>query len=198
MAKARETDLPQHDYDQGHYGELPIEAFPDAAVDKKVKVSSNDTTADYLIPKLSGSAGVTVYEYNNGANEILVISGSNPIYGAMSIQIDGGGSVLTTGIKGDIRMPFNLDIERASLLSDVSGSCVIDIWGDTYANYPPTSFDTITASAKPTLSSALKSEDTTLTGWSKSRLEGSTLRINVDSASTLTRVELSLKYKRNE
>lgn len=166
--------------------------------DEKVKVSSNDTSADYLITQVSGTAGVTVYEYNNGGNEVLVISGSNPIYGAMSIQIDGGGSVLTTGVKGDIRMPFNMDIERASLLADVSGSCVIDIWGDTYANYPPTVADTITAAAKPTLSTAIKSEDTTLTGWSKSRLEGSTLRINVDSATTLTRVELSLKYKRNE
>ena len=46
-----------------------------------------------------------------------------------------------------------------------SGSIVIDVWKDTYANFPPTVADTITASAKPTLSSATKSDDTTLTGW---------------------------------
>ena len=32
-----------------------------------------------------------------------------------------------------------------------SGSIVIDVWKDTYANFPPIVADTITASAKPTL-----------------------------------------------
>jgi len=45
------------------------------------------------------------------------------------------------------------------------GDAVIDLWKDTYANFPPTSADTITASARPTLSSAVKGQSSTLTGW---------------------------------
>src|SRR5580765_5872969 len=92
-----------------------------------------------------------------------------PRIGAVGIVIDGGGAVITTGVKGFIEVPFACTITAATLLSTdaavTSGSIVIDIWKDIYANYAPTVADTITASAKPTLASATKSRDTTLTGW---------------------------------
>lgn len=112
---------------------------------------------------------------------------------SMGITIDGGGSAITTGIKGDLTVPIGCTITAVRMLADQSGSIVIDIWKDTYANYPPTVADTITASAKPTISAATKSEDTTLTGWTTSVSAGDTIRFNVDSASTVTRVTLSLK-----
>lgn len=107
--------------------------------------------------------------------------------------IDGGGSVITTGIKGDLEIPFDCTITRNTLLADQSGSIVIDIWKDTYANYPPTVLDTITASAKPTLTAATKSQDSTLTGWTTTITAGNILRFNVDSISTITRVTLSIR-----
>ncbi|MBU2060165.1 MAG: hypothetical protein KKB38_20840, partial [Gammaproteobacteria bacterium] len=85
--------------------------------------------------------------------------------GAVTFIIDGGGSAITTGLKGFIELPWAGTIERVSLLADQSGSIVIDIWKDTYANFPPTDADSITASAPPTISSATKAEDETLTGW---------------------------------
>ena len=117
-------------------------------------------------------------------------------YASIVAVIDGGGSVITTGVKGDVRVPFACVIERASLLADVSGSIVVDIWVDTYANYPPTVADTITASAKPTISTATKAEDTTLTGWTTTLAEGSTIRYNVDSITTCTRVTVELRVRR--
>lgn len=110
--------------------------------------------------------------------------------------IDGGGSVITTGVKGDIYFDFGCTINQVTLLADQSGSIVIDIWKDTYANYPPTVADTITASAKPTLSSAAKSQDSTLTGWTTSISAGQSLRFNVDSITTCTRVAIILKVTR--
>lgn len=110
--------------------------------------------------------------------------------------IDGGGSAITTGVKGDIALDFAATINQVTLLADQSGSIVVDIWKDTYANYPPTVADTITASAKPTLSSATKSKDSTLTGWTTSVASGDTLRFNVDSATTVTRVLVLLKMTR--
>jgi len=111
----------------------------------------------------------------------------------LTFVIDGGGSAITTGIKGDIEVPFDCTINQVTLLADQSGSIVVDIWKDTYANYPPTGADTITASAKPTISATTKSQDATLTGWTTSITAGDILRFNVDSAATVTRVTISLR-----
>lgn len=110
----------------------------------------------------------------------------------ISFLIDGGGSAITTGVKGDIEMPFAGTITAARLFADQTGSIVIDIFKDTFANFPPTVADTITASAKPTISSGVKDEDSTLTGWTTAFAAGDILRINVDSITTVERVTLSL------
>lgn len=110
--------------------------------------------------------------------------------------IDGGGVAITTGIKGDLALDFAATINQVTLLADQSGSIVVDIWKDTYANYPPTNADSICASAKPTLSAATKSKDSTLTGWTTSVAAGDTLRFNVDSITTCTRVLVLLKMTR--
>lgn len=108
--------------------------------------------------------------------------------------IDGGGSAITTGVKGDLGpLDFAGTIQQVTLLADQSGSIVVDIWKDSYANYPPVVGDSITASAKPTISSATKSQDSTLTGWTTSISSGDTLRFNVDSITTCQRVTLALK-----
>jgi hypothetical protein len=118
---------------------------------------------------------------------------STPKRGQATITFDGGGSVLTTGAKKVyIEAPYTGTITANRLFADQSGSIVIDIWKDTYANFPPTVADTITASAKPTLSSAQKSEDTTLTGWTTSVTKGDILEFNIDSVTTITKCVLTL------
>lgn len=115
--------------------------------------------------------------------------------GVIGLIIDGGGSAITTGVKGYLEIPFGCTIQAATLLADVSGSIVIDIWKDTYANYPPVVGDSITASAKPTITTALKSQDTTLTGWTTSVTAGDILGFSVTSVTTITKVTLSLKVQ---
>src|SRR5262249_54715012 len=107
--------------------------------------------------------------------------------------IDGGGSVITPGVKGDLEIPFPCTINQAVLLADQSGSIVVGIWKAPYASYPPTVANSIVASAPPTILSGIDSKDSTLTGWSKTINAGDILRFNVNSASTITRVTLSLK-----
>lgn len=136
------------------------------------------------------SAGLVAIE---GVNIETTVTLANSKIAVISFVIDGGGAAITTGIKGDLEIPFACTINRATLLADQSGSIVVDIWKDTYANYPPTVADTITASAKPTISAATKSQDSTLTGWTTSIAAGDTLRFNVDSITTCTRVLVSLK-----
>jgi len=116
---------------------------------------------------------------------------------SINIIIDGGGSAITTGVKTDLLIPYACTITAARLLADQTGSIVVDLWKDTYANFPPTAGDSITAAAKPTLSSGFKYEDTTLTGWTTALAAGDYLRVNVDSATTVTRVALVLTITRS-
>lgn len=112
---------------------------------------------------------------------------------SVGITVDGGGSVITTGIKGDATVPFNGTITAWYLTSDQVGSVVFDVWKDTFGNYPPTVLDTITGTEKPSLVAASSNSDTNLTTWSTNIVSGDVLRFNVDSVSTLTRATLTLK-----
>ncbi len=106
--------------------------------------------------------------------------------------IDGGGFAITTGIKFDVVVPFAGTITSATALADQSGSIVVDLWKDTYANYPPDNSDSITSSAPVTISTATKSQDSTLTGWTTAVSVGDIIRINVDSCTTITRCLIAL------
>lgn len=130
---------------------------------------------------------------STAAGAVTNLGLDNTKIASIGITIDGGGSAITTGVKGYIEVPYACTINRVTMLADTSGSAVVDIWKDTYANYPPTDADTITASAVPTISSATKSQDSTLTGWTTSIAAGDILGFNVDSASTITRLHLILK-----
>lgn len=108
--------------------------------------------------------------------------------------IDGGGATITTGIKGDLYVPDAFTITGVVMLADQSGAIVVDIWNDTYANYPPTDADSLPGGGTPpTISGPTnKSKDTTLTSWDTSVPADSTLRFNVDSVTSLTRVVVAI------
>lgn len=112
----------------------------------------------------------------------------------LNFTIDGGGAPIATGVKGDLICDFNGTIQNVTMVADQSGSCVVDVWKAAYTlDTPPTVANTITASAKPTLSSHSTSKDSTLTGWTTSISAGDVIRFNVDSATTVQRVLVSIK-----
>ena len=112
---------------------------------------------------------------------------------ALAFIIDGGGSAITTGQKGHLEIPFAMTITGWTLLADQSGSIVIDVWKDTYANFPPTVADTIAGTEKPTLASAQANQDLTLTSWTTAVAAGDILAFNVDSITTVQRVTLVIR-----
>lgn len=118
---------------------------------------------------------------------------TGPTPGA-SVIIDGGGATITTGDKGFIEIPFAATIIAARIVADVSGSMVVDIEKATYSGLFSTS--SICASAKPTLSSARKNEDTTLTGWTTSVAAGDWLLFQVDSCSGISRATVALTMQK--
>ena len=109
---------------------------------------------------------------------------------------DGGGNEITVGIQGDMIAPYDMWITEVTLLADRTGSIVVNIWEDTYANYPPTVADSICGSSKPTISSGVKYQDTVLTGWTRFIPQGAVLRFNVESVSLIERCTIALKVTR--
>lgn len=95
-----------------------------------------------------------------------------------------------------LRVPFACTISSWDIAGDQSGSIVIDIWKDTYANYPPVNADSITGSVQPTVSGAIKAQGSTLTGWTTTLTQGDFLFINVDSVTAMTWALLSLHVTR--
>lgn len=161
-----------------------------------VKTSSGDGTLSVdTATYLTGNQTVTLSGDATGSGATAItVTASTPIKtGSIGITIDGGGLAITTGVKGYVSVPYACTINSVTMLADQSGSAVVDIWKDTYANYPPTVADTITASAKPTITATNKSTDATLTGWTTSVSAGDVIGFNVDSASTITRLQVQLK-----
>ena len=109
--------------------------------------------------------------------------------------IDGGGAVITTGEKGHLPpLPRAMTVTGWTILGDVSGSIVVDVAKDTYANFPPTfPADSIAGTEKPTLTSAQKNQDRTLTSWTTALAKDDIISFNVDSATTVTRVTIGLE-----
>lgn len=111
---------------------------------------------------------------------------------ALLFQKDNNGVVLGTGIQGDLFVPFACTINQVVLSADQTGSMVVDLWKAPGGSYPPVVGNSITASAKPTLSSASLYNDVTLTGWTTSISNGDFIRVNINSVTTIQRFMLAL------
>lgn len=167
------------------------------ALSSDITITGSPSAGDLVfaeVTRVVGDANDTMTEDAKLVGVTIHYTATAATYdGQLGITIDGAGSAISTGSKGFLRVPYDCTITAAQLLADQSGSIVIDVLKDTYANFPPTDpADSICASALPTLSSSQKSEDTTLTGWTTSVSKGDVLGFVVDSATTVTRVSLSL------
>lgn len=103
-------------------------------------------------------------------------------------SVNGGGFAPLTGIIGYTVIPYNGTITGWSIVSDVVGSCVIDVWKA--AGVVPTVANTIAGTEKPTLSSQQLNSDNALTTWTTAVTAGDVIGFYLDSASTLTNVNL--------
>lgn len=103
---------------------------------------------------------------------------------------------LNTGVLGELQVDFACTITGITLLADQTGSATVDIWVDSYANYPPTDADSITGPTPPSISNGVKANDTTLLGWTTAISAGDILRFNLDSVTSISRLTIKLKVKR--
>lgn len=149
-----------------------------------------------LYMRSDGGTNTSVYikETGSGNTGWIAISsggGGGTRTGTIAYVIDGGGSVPSTGVKGQIDIPANCTITGWVITADQSGSAVVDILRSTYSGFPTTS--SIAGTDKPTLSSAQKNEDLSLTGWGSTAINaGDQIQFNLNSVSTCTRLNITL------
>lgn len=174
----------QYAGDYGNTIKTNLRSFPDVGTIRTYLTASFAISASYA----PGSPSVSA-SFANTAMTASYVQETKSV----GLTIDGGGSAITTGIKGDITIPFAGYINAWYLTADQAGSIVIDVWKDTFANFPPTVADRIAGTEKPTLSGVAFNSDTSLTTWTGSVGVGDVIRFNVDSAATVTRVNLVIK-----
>jgi hypothetical protein len=118
----------------------------------------------------------------------------DPLRRVMTFIVDGGGSVPSTGLKtAVVEAPCDGIFTAWTMTNYGTGSAVVDIWRDSFSNFPPTVADTITGAGKPTTSSQLISSGTT-SGWTNTFSRGDLFKMNVDSVSTTTGTIVFLQY----
>ena len=143
---------------------------------------------------MTGSQG------NTGAQGGIGITGMySGSTGVINIVLGGGLTVLETGIKGNITLPFNLTFDSWELTAGETGSILLGLWRSSYANYPPTSSSAMHSGATgPAIIDGIKNYDTDLSDWGGvTGSYGDHVCINVDSISTIKNCSLSIKFHRN-
>jgi hypothetical protein len=110
---------------------------------------------------------------------------------SIGICFDGGGSTPTVGSIGYVVAQLNGTIDQWAIVSDASGSAVIDVWKA--AGAIPTVANTIAGTEKPTLASQQLNSDTALTTWTTPVLVGDVFGFKLDSVATLTRVTAEVR-----
>lgn len=104
--------------------------------------------------------------------------------------IAGGGTAITTGVKGYMPVPFGATITGWSVIADQSGSISIDIFR---ANNAVPTVSIISTGNKPTLTSQQFVGNTAPSGWASTVLVAQDyLGYNVVSAATVTQVTVNL------
>lgn len=184
-------------------GTVTSVGFATDAAWMSVSGSPVTTSGTLTMNKATGLAANQVLATPNGSTGSVGLRAltsadlpTNGLVSSVGTVVDGGGFVLTTGQKGYIYCPYAGTIAAATLIGDVSGSIVVDVWKSAYSTVP-TVANTITAAAKPTLSSAQTSQNTTLTGWTTTVNAGDVFGFNIDSVSGIRRIALSLTVERS-
>lgn len=115
---------------------------------------------------------------------------------AIVVHMDGVNYPITVGDKTWCEIPYACTLKSVTMLASPSGSIVVDIWKDVYANYPPTVADSIVSTSPPTISGGTKSTDTILSGWTTSIAAGDILWFHVNSCTSISKLSLNLELAR--
>jgi len=112
---------------------------------------------------------------------------------AIGVTVDGQGSAILPGVTSvGVEIPFDALIRSNVLLADRIGSIVFDVWKGPYAAYPLSGANSIVGVDPPTISGDIKSQDTTLSGWTVMISAGEVVQFHITSASAIQVCSLTM------
>ena len=142
---------------------------------------------------VSAATSIEATTITEGGNAVPNVTENIIKQFAMHFTIDGGGEIISTGAKSWIRLPFACTITGWELTVDTSATITIDVWRDTYANFPPDNGDTLTNGHEPAIAAAVKAQDTDISDWTDVTLDvGDYVKINVDANDNATKAYLTI------
>ena len=144
------------------------------------------TSVTGILPVVNGGTGVGT---SIGTGSVL-LGGATAKTSAFVYIIDGGGSAITTGSKGFLQIPAAYTITGWTLVADQAGSAVIDVRKSTYSGFPTNS--SICAADLPTLSAVQKNQNLSAGTWTTAVTAGDILEFIVNSATTVTKLSLTI------
>ncbi len=114
---------------------------------------------------------------------------------SVTFYVDGQGSVVSTGTKNPIKIPFGGTLKGWLLIGKPSGSVSVDIFrAADGAGLPVTSI--IGSATKPALASAVENSATTFASWTSTELTAKdNLAISLSGVSTCTYVAFTLYFQ---
>lgn len=161
-------------------------------------ISLNDTI---LSPGIDYDvSGSTIVFINPPAANI---SGSNEFWGValrtvadltrtINFVLDNGSFDITPGVKGSLGIDVSGRIESWTIVSEETGSIVIDIRKDRFDTYPD-NLTSIVGSEYPRLIGQSKNRDESLSTWLTDIVAGDILDFNVVSCTGITKCSLFLR-----
>lgn len=152
--------------------------------------STTATSANILVANGTQWVSVAVSGDVTITNAGVASVKANLSKASFGITIDGGGVTPTTGSKGYTVIPYNGTITDWYIIGDASGSAVVDL---------KRSGTSIVGGSgnKPTLTSAQRANAAVASWTSTSITANDEIEFNLDSASTLTRINLIIEITKS-
>ena len=179
-----------------------VSDFTEAAQDAVGAMVANSTSINLAYVDATPSLTATAnFSGSGSASTIARSDHTHTVTKSLNFPFgdeDGLGAVVATTARRTISIPVGwgtCTITRWRVLADQSTTATLDVWRDSYANYPPTNADSITASAKPATSAAAKNESTSLTGWTTTFTGGDVLTAEIEANSAAKFLLLVLEFQ---
>lgn len=117
-----------------------------------------------------------------------------PVEKTISVTFDGGGEELSTGLKAVGPVVENGTLTSWTLYAETAGNLVVDVLVTAVGDYTPEDSDSVTGSNPPSLSMEQFTEDTVLSGWSKTLTKGGVIGFKIVSVAEIQKALLILTY----
>lgn len=119
-----------------------------------------------------------------------------PSIHSVTFAVDGSGTVLTTGTKNPIKIPYGGTLQGWVMTCKPSGSVTADVYRSANGAGLPVTSIVGGSGTKPAVASNVENSSTSFTSWTSTTLTAKdNLAINLSGITTATYVQLTLYFK---